>query len=202
MTITRSVIVDHITILFGASKSTGIIFTYYNFQDQSLELDKSENLVRDFIKQLCWQVAVIPQIVFDFYDLYNNDSRNPNIDKLVDILLCITSNFDTIYLVVDGLDECRIQERERFMKFVLEPIMKHKNAKILITSRKEADIVDALEAYSVSLLDIETHNVAVDIESYVHYMVHQRIAERRLKIKNQDLIETIISTLNQNAEGM
>jgi len=199
---TRSVVIDHITTLFGATKSAGIIFTYYNFENRSLDSDRAENIIRNFIKQLCWQVAVIPQAIFDFYDSYNNDSRNPNVNKLVDMLLCIASNFDTIYLVVDGLDECSIQERERFMEFVLEPMLKHKKAKIVITSRREADIVDALEVHNVSLLNIETHHVSEDIESYVHYMVNRRIDERKLKIKNQDLINTVIRTLNQNAEGM
>ena len=107
-----------------------------------------------------------------------------------------------IYIILDALDEC--EDRHELLPN-LEQIVSWEdvNLHVLVTSRREIDIDEALTPFSSSRNRINIHNTLVnaDIRTYVHDRLQ---VDRKLKRWQKDLNtqREIEDTLMRKADGM
>ena len=73
----------------------------------------------------------------------------------------------TSYLVVDALDECSEEQREKTLEGFRRITQFLPKIRFLMTSRKEADIEDLLLSWPVTRLVIDEECVNKDIDLYV-----------------------------------
>ena len=106
------------------------------------------------------------------------------------------------YIILDALDEC--EDRHELLPN-LEQIVSWEdvNLHVLVTSRREIDIDEALTPFSSSRNRINIHNTLVnaDIRTYVHDRLQ---VDRKLKRWQKDLNtqREIEDTLMRKADGM
>ena len=113
----------------------------------------------------------------------------------------MTSLEDT-YIILDALDEC--EDRHELLTN-LEQIISWKNVNlhVLVTSRREIDIEEALTSFSSPRNRISIHGTPLnaDIRAYVHERLQ---LDRKLKRRQKDLNmqREIEDTLMEKADGM
>jgi hypothetical protein len=111
-----------------------------------------------------------------------------------------------IYLIVDALDECPntsgvVPPRERVLNLIEDLVeLDLENLRICVTSRPEADILDALlplASHTVSLHDEDGQKQ--DINNYITSVVQSDRKMRKWRAEDKTLV---IDTLSQRADGM
>ena len=111
-----------------------------------------------------------------------------------------------IYLIVDALDECPntfgvVTPRERVIDLIEDLVdVDLENLRICVTSRPEADILDALQplaSHTVSLHDEDGQKQ--DIINYITSVVQSDRKMRKWRAQDKQLV---IDTLSQRADGM
>ena len=170
----------------------------------------------------------LPPALENIYEQhYKNDSQ-PKYIELVDIFSTIIYQFDCIFLVLDALDECTLDQRRDLCGFILgitktndlsmataaqdtdtaltdtsQKTMDSRGIlKLFITSRRESDLERAFLRNSIPTIEMEATKVDRDIEDYVKAQIQQRLQDGRLGLKNIALAEKILTTLTTKAGGM
>jgi len=124
-------------------------------------------------------------------------------DALFDIL-----NSDAAqqsYVIINALDKCPINSRERFFGLIINRVEKHdadhRAYNFLFTSRKEADIKARMQDSTAAI-----HNLPIPadyINANVHLHVKQFIASNRgIKDFPAQLKAEIKDTISEKAQGM
>lgn len=146
--------------------------------------------------------ARTPQALQSTYASCQNGQREPSYLELDDALKNIVETSPTSYIVLDALDECTART-ELFE--ILEQIHSWgiANLHVLVTSRIEVDIEEALEGIvpKSDRVCLESRLVNQDIRTYIVERLQQ---DKFLRRWQQDLAiqEEIQSTLVQKAGGM
>jgi hypothetical protein len=180
---------------------TGIAYMYYR-HDAPRDKRSAFSMFALFIKQLIWKALQLPKAVRDFYREYIRDARVPSLEKYVSILLEVSQTFDQVFLVIDGLDECDEDERQSVIQSCQHLLTASHSCRIFISSRREDDIEREFLRQNVPMIPIEARNTKADIEAFVHKEVRELITSNKLRLQNQDLMQRIISTLVDEADGM
>lgn len=129
----------------------------------------------------------------------DNLAYSPSFDELRSQLLLASRLFSQIFIVVDALDECN--GRECLIDALLELSNERSSCvKILVTSRNELDIYSALS--KMPNICIQKDDVSADVESYITYEVRSRIRSKKLKLRDPNLEQEIITALVEKADGM
>jgi hypothetical protein len=195
-----SIVLEHITSNYALDDKVGIAFVYFKYD--SPDLQQPSRIVSAFIKQLCWKKEQIPQHLLNFYRTYWRDDRTPAFDKYKDSFYVLAKTFKQIFLIVDALDECKHDQRERVISFISDLVDDLPRAKVFVTSRREVDIIEAFTRRETPLIQIEAHNVSEDINAFVNDRVEHLVGTNKLRLKDPALKERIIQTLVSRAEGM
>ena len=143
---------------------------------------------------------------------YRGDSQ-PRYEELKSTFLAIAQQFDSIFLVLDALDECTPGQRTELCDFfsgivelsVTSTVVTstdHGNVKLFVTSRKEPDIERVFERKSFPTIEILAEKVDGDIKVYVQAQIEQRLQDGRLFLGNTALKDKILDTLTAKAGGM
>lgn len=77
--------------------------------------------------------------------------------------------------------------------------------RVLVTSRPTIDIKDNFATLRAPALEIKAKNTAADISKYVREEIQRRRGNnlgKRLHVKNDALMQTIVKTLTAQAQGM
>jgi hypothetical protein len=126
------------------------------------------------IRQLCSRRPDTPQSLKDLAQ-YKDRGHRPDLEALQSILLATIHGFSSVYIIIDALDECPFENRER--KLLLEIICKihkneSKNLHIFCTSRKEVDIDAGLKPVMClqtgMAIDLSTYKAAIDHDIGLH----------------------------------
>ena len=152
------------------------------------------------MKQLCQKLDEIPPWLLK----YKQDSHSPSAACTVDSFCEVGQTFDTVIIVVDALDECPREERDKIIGFITTCVS-NLHAKALVASRREGDILEAFQSSNIPKIEIQADNVMGDIQIFVCDEV-KRLREgyhgKRLYIKDDALEETVIRSLTDKSEGM
>ena len=117
------------------------------------------------------------------------------------------NDFNEVYLVIDGVDECPRTGNQRFQ---LLDVIKHiqtcslPNTHILLTSRNEQDIEEALKTLfsspATTKIDLENHWGEVD--SDIGIFIDERLASYKFNGWPDETKRSVKEALREKAGGM
>jgi ankyrin repeat domain-containing protein 50 len=191
-------VLEHITTEFAMRDKVGISFAYYNYRKP--ELGDPRLIIGALIKQLCQKNDSIPLELLNLM----HDSHSKATASNPDSFISLAESFKEVFIVLDALDECPGHERHRIIGFINKIVAELQCAKVFITSRREADLLEAFEG-KTSTIQIEARSVAADIALHVRDEVtklRDGYNGKRLHLTSNKLQEKIIDTLVSKADGM
>lgn len=105
--------------------------------------------------------------VLAIHEAYNADRQkfNGDVDYNTDLFCRVVEDSGPVYVIVDGLDEIEECRRRPLLRTLLKVVDLCGNVKLLISSRKEHDILEICCSRAVSLVLNERNSK--DIEQYV-----------------------------------
>jgi hypothetical protein len=103
-----------------------------------------------------------------------------------------------VSLIVDALDECA--DVKSFMKSIGD-LTQESNIALLLTSRDEVEARLAISPFAKIQMSL-SGRMRNDICTFLVREVHDRIAQKTLKIKAKSLDNQIVTTLAGKADGM
>ena len=120
-------------------------------------------IIRSLLYQLCRaNPSLIPAVNKEHDASYSRSLLSNVCDNLLEKFICSS---EPVYIIVDGLDECEMIEREQLLRTILHLSKTCSNLHVLVASRKEVDIRQALKTNCETLL-VEEKNRA-DIKRFV-----------------------------------
>jgi len=135
-----------------------------------------------------------------FYQDHTVDShtnRAPTPEELCELISIISKYFQTTMIVVDGLDEIT-NNRADVTRLLRSLNTGGGQVKTLFASRPEVDIGYVLEPFNqVSIAAMST-----DLRLYVASEIERRTREKKLRVQDPSLIDHIMTTLVNGADGM
>ena len=164
----------------------------------------------------------MPPRVHEVYNKHDPNHSQPNLKELQSVLLGIAKHFNTIYLVLDALDECTLEQKTELCEFfsnIVELSTAHQAesdvgniqpsgtspgiVKLFVTSRREPDVIERVfRQRSFPKVEIEAKRVDCDIAIYVKAEIEQRIQDERLILRDMALKDRIFTTLTTKSGGM
>ena len=177
----------------------GIVYAYLRYD--SAETQVLTNLLRAFIKQLCFRKKLDPSLL-DFFKEYSRDARVPLYEKLESHFIQLAKRSTRFFILVDALDEAPQEQRRKIFEMILNLVDQLQCVQVFITSRKEEDIINMFLQLKAPKIEIEAKNNSVDIEIYVRGQVETVISQGELKLQNRSLHDKIVQELVGKADGM
>lgn len=176
---------------------------YYYCEYGLPESQKLSNVLGFLLKQVCALSEGAFEELSAFYFTYNakgNCVAFPSDVEIGSLLQRVSRHFDSVVVIIDGLDECALLEDRRRMLGFLSSLTQPEwgNIKAIYTSRDEHDIRQALKK-SVSIsIAARSH----DLELFVAARIESRVKEKRLRLRDPTMKEFIINTIVAKANGM
>jgi hypothetical protein len=147
----------------------------------------------------------LPEALNTLYDECNRGRSGAAEEDLVNVLFHILDSDIMTYVLIDGLDECPVdQERPRLEKLLLESIGKHPgHFNFLFTSRKEFDIEECMKRLSkqvdLHMIPIQTEDVDQDVRLHVQKFIS---GHKRISTWSQTVRREIEESLVNGSQGM
>jgi len=200
-TILASSVINYLKHSFRVDE-VGLAYFYCDYR----ETDKQEPAVvlRTLLSQLSSQNPTVFQNVQNFFKEQCKEDRSaslvpPSLDLIrSNFGSLLESSFQRVYIVIDALDECN--DRECILKAISAIADSLENVKILVTSREDPLINEEFGEFPN--LTMRAKLVSGDIEEYVDARLKERIASKKLKVKDDELRAYISDTLVVKAAGM
>ena len=142
------------------------------------------------------------------YDQHYQNVSEPGFEELQDIFLATLQRLESIFLVLDALDECTGAQRADLCDFFARVIESSNETddygriKLFVASRKEPDIERAFLRKSFPTIEVEAKKVDSDIRRYVTAQLEERLGDGSLTLKNTMLKDKILDVLTTKAGGM
>ncbi|KIL90713.1 hypothetical protein FAVG1_06449 [Fusarium avenaceum] len=159
------------------------------------------------LSSLCMQLAMQNENAFEALQQYHDElyssphlSTEPTTDKLIEIIGRLCDCFRQVHIVVDGLDECGGQAGSSVKCLAkLGLSAGGKLISLALLSRNEIEIRQEVED-DFSHIEIEAQTA--DIQLYVASELSERIASRKLRLRDPSLKDLIMTRLVDEAKGM
>jgi hypothetical protein len=184
------------------SDNVAVIYAFCNFQDT--DTLRTTHILGSLAKQLFLLSPgtdmhhTLQSIYQKNTDSKTGETRSPSEGDLVTVIEQLCCEFDHVYAVIDGLDECPVQTRESsLIPSFLSLSESTTNLSLLLTSRRELDIEKAFA--SKSQLVAPQLSIAEDIQFHIKSQLVQQ--PRLMQIKDEEK-QLILEQLSAKADGM
>jgi hypothetical protein len=180
-----------------------IAYFYCNVREDTL-LDP-RNILRSFVRQVfSLSGESIENILVETYQQKRQTGSAPynlSFAESQALLVQVLRAYPhvTITLILDALDECGVESRSDLLSIFDHLIGHSTNVKILISSREDIDIHQALR--TKANIDILAARNEYNIQKYIVSAIENSNRKRRFPIL-KDLMESIVQTLYQQSGGM
>ncbi|KAK4446724.1 hypothetical protein QBC34DRAFT_356380, partial [Podospora aff. communis PSN243] len=190
-TILTSHIVETVKDICKTEGKTACIYYYCyfgNFQDEAAPF------LKWVVERLCRQADVVPDCL---YRLFRN-AAEPSLVDLLHALEAILQEFQTVYVVVDALDESK--PRDDLLRVVrdLSTDVRFAKVRILTTSREYIDIENVMSQFSARI-SMRNEWLDADIRLFIEA---QLSANQRLRRWPAELQRAALERLSEKAKGM
>lgn len=160
---------------------------YFDYKDRANQT--VSHVLGSLLRQVISHLDHIPLELSKFYDRSNTPL---NRDVLLAQFISACSQFDVIYVVFDGFDECdEIQQNE--IQIVINELLSRPRLKLLVTSRPHLKKLRSL-ADSSSFMSITAKDE--DVRMYLSSRLH-KIGYLSQIVKNE-----AVEVISQSAQGM
>jgi len=182
-----------------------VAYFYFDFND--VEKQNAVNCTSSLIAQLCSQVTDLPEKLREVYKRCDNGNQKATLHDLRGALALFaeTKQLDSVFLILDALDECPKSGEQEFRAELLELIVEvhdhsPSNIHLLVTSRPEQDIRDKLIPLLTSeAISIQGSHVDSDVKLYINT---QLSTDPKLKVLKSELKTEVERALIAGADGM
>jgi hypothetical protein len=181
-----------------SARGNALIHFFFSSTDIA---EQTEQCVRSLIYQVSQQVPSAAAALADSYHASKENGQLLSWEGLVQALKALISRCSQVRVVLDALDEC--QRRDVLLEW-LDDLMTVDNTAIILTSRFEHDIGEALQRKILRNYTIAINSARVDedIAKYVsHRLTHDR-AFRWFDAQSSDEKLFITAALSKKADGM
>ena len=150
------------------------------------------------IQFLAWRPSNQSLLDKTYDDCNKGMLSKPSEKKLYEVLRQLLSGFEMAYVLIDALDECwHIGEILEFTKTIHG--WNQRECHLLVTSRKEQQIVESMVSTGPIEIDMSQMPVDVDIEKYIEFALHSSPELERWGPDEKDVIRKV---LLEKANGM
>jgi hypothetical protein len=183
-----------------------LTFFYCDFREEQKRVMRG--LLSSLLVQLCYQSDSYCDLLSKFFSDHGNGSQHTSDAALVRCLkdMMESPRRHPVYLIVDALDECpnppvKLPPRKKVLDLLAELIdSKIPNLHICVTSRPEADIMNALHPFTCNSISLHDEGrQRDDINNYIKSVVDKDQGMRRWKPQDK---QYVIDVLAENANGM
>ncbi|KAL4778820.1 hypothetical protein BJX76DRAFT_362362 [Aspergillus varians] len=174
----------------------GIGFFYFSFNDETKTTNSG--MLRALLLQLSAQLEDGAKDLQQLHAVYN--SGTPPVDALLKSLGNIIGKFNSSYILLDALDESlRDCEREDVLKSI-ETMRQWclPGFHLLVTSRDELDIRQALEPSSDEEIKMRNADADKDIRNFVSYQLSHDLKFQKWKARHGEIRDNLM----KRAQGM
>ncbi len=187
-----------ITHLMDSSHGDALIaYFYFDFQRQ--EQQTVDGFLRSLIRQIASRGSGAYESLRGVYESCSNGQTKPTTQSLVTVLRKLLQASRSVDIVIDAADECN--ERQNLLQLLEEIKQWNINGlHLLVTSRREKDIEDALNPLLSGRISLEKSAIESDIRDFIRHKVHSD-GSKLLKWP-VDIRSDIEMTLLEGADGM
>lgn len=198
-TVLCAVAIDDILQLTHDDDSTAVAFFFCDYKTS--ESQKLPNILSSIAVQLAQQKdAAFTHLETYFADLHpqNGLQRQPEVNELQELLSDICSEYEKVFVFIDGIDECgnAVEEITAGMRVFADNCL---SLSIAIFSRKEPAIEEEL-ADTFGHVEIAARKE--DIDLYVRAEMTTNKTFKRLGVEKPELAALIKDRLINGARGM
>ena len=194
--ICSSSIIEQMLLQDGPPNRVVVAYFYFTFSDPTKQTCSS--VLRSLNLQISAGHPAAGDLLSKLYNDCQNGNRQPTINELTGLLRKMLESLPCTYLLLDALDECT--DREELLCLLKNlKIWAQTNVCILVTSREEKDIRDALNEAATKSISIRGSGVDADISKYID---ERLLGDAKLARWKGDDLEEIKSTISQGAQGM
>ncbi|KAH0531339.1 hypothetical protein TsFJ059_000184 [Trichoderma semiorbis] len=139
-----SSVIKHLRDQYVSEPSTVVSYFYFSFSDP--EKQKVDVMLASLTKQICSRQTKRSQLM-ERLGQYKMQGERPDTETLEAMLIASSSEFNSLYIVIDALDECPLlnEQRGKLLKSLRRILATAPNKfHFFLTSRKEPDIDDKL----------------------------------------------------------
>lgn len=123
-----------------------------------------------------------------------------SLDVAIGFLQALLNSAGLVSIIIDGVDEIDLSEREKLLKKLCEISTVCKKTLILISSRAEHDISTILSPIS-STIRVDTHNAA-SIQIFVDNWAQTWFSAHDFLREDKSEIEDLLAPLSSKAKGI
>ena len=188
-----AIVIDHLCSTIR-SVDVGIVHIYCNYK---MQLEQTTvNLVASLLKQLVQQHGLISDDLKSLYCRHIKDETRPTLDEVFEMLQSEMNRYRQIFVVVDALDECSIENRVRqeLLSKLYELQTSH-NVNLMMTSRHLPDIMQEFQ----NSLQLEIRANEEDVRRYLDGQMFRLASCVR---RNDNLQEAIKDSIVKAVDGM
>ncbi|KAG8623518.1 hypothetical protein KVT40_008494 [Elsinoe batatas] len=210
----KSVIAAVITedLLNTNAKEERVATAYFHFDFSNKNDSTLGMLLRSVITQLSLQASLVPPCLGRFANdrlkgtklngiesTYKDIVAQPdNIDLATLLVEVVDAHFDSVYLVIDAMDEA--SDLEDLLRYLTDLLSQRSNKlHVLLTSRKETTIVSALENVVDTSVEMDPVATNADIGTYV---MNEVARQPKLRKWSEGLRQEVQTALTKDACGM
>ncbi|KAL9615097.1 MAG: hypothetical protein Q9167_000415 [Letrouitia subvulpina] len=161
---------------------------------------KTNSMFRSLMLQILQQHSSVPDSVLAIYN--GHEHEQPSEERMLKTFKSIIAKCKQLYIIIDALDECPYNDGERVRLVSLLGSFKDFNLPIfhiLVTSRKEPDLVGIEKLVTFPPIGIQTGDVNSDILLHVRM---QLCNDSKLCDWPQEMKDKIEIKLSRDAHGM
>lgn len=182
----------------GPARCLAIFF--FNFTDA--EQQDPVNMVKSFLAQLLSGCTQVPEVVRSLQTTCENGGRQASEQQLLQVLSDTLDLLPELFVVLDALDGCGDWVTLFDLLAEMQSWGKH-NLRVLMTSRKEVQMQQALEDHVSpdNRICLESHLVNKDIRTYVKERMAKDKSFKRWQ-KDAEIRADIEATAGRKVHGM
>ncbi|KAK0120227.1 hypothetical protein ONS95_011633 [Cadophora gregata] len=175
-----------------------LAFFYCDYKDSSTH--SASTILGCLARQLIMRLEDCFDDLTSFYEEHitpDRSIRTPSPEECCKLISKLSTRFETVMLVVDGLDEIT-DGRAEVTRLLASLQASSSSIKALFSSRPEIDIGHVLQ-------DFQTISIAAqssDIRLYIASEIERRTTDMRLEIGDPNLKEHIMKTIAERCDGM
>lgn len=183
-----SAAIDYLHDRSRRNETVGIVYFYFKYNDR--ENQSEEKVSASLLKQLVYQLGTLPAKLDKMYD-ESKGGFLPNKSIISEILVSCASQFSSVFVFFDGLDECTDAQQNNVVSLIRQ--FRDSGIRIFLTSRPGTEYrVKKLQPYE--LLPITADEK--DIRMYLNLKLDVEPSLR------SELKQVIKENLIQGADGM
>jgi hypothetical protein len=190
---TRCLTVEYLHEKFEARSA--ILQLYLTKHDKGEQT--SSQLLANLTRQLIEQSKHVSPELLSWYNRHLDTATRPLANEYMNIIMDVSTGFERIYIVIDGLDECTEQIRFDLLRTVNE-VMHKTSCWLLVSSRR----IDAVGVGLKNPLVLNVQARPEDVELYLWRCVWQMASLQGSVARHTDIMAKIIEAIIAKASGM